>query len=227
MPKPLLSRTLGKDDLFIVPTLDGSNTLYSRDFASTYHSVNGAISESRHVFIQHGLHTQLHLSEIYVLEVGFGTGLNAFLAFLFSEKHKKPVHYIGLESFPIDTGLILHLNYPSYLVAEKKTEVFIKMHEEESFTEPYFQFKKYASWEMIESGHLFDCIFFDAFSPADQPEWWEQDIFDQLYAVSSEGGCLVTYSAQGEVRRRIEKTGYKVRRLSGGPGKRQMIQAIK
>lgn len=227
MPAHSTSRTLGRDDVFVVRTLDGSDTLYSRLFNATYHSINGAVSESRHVFIQHGLCRHLDLAEIHVLEIGFGSGLNAFLTFLFSEKNKKPVIYTGLESFPIDTQLVLDLNYPSYLVAEDRKDVFLKMHQELSFATEYFKFKKYPSWEKIESSFLFDCIFFDAFAPADQPEWWDQNIFDQLYGVTSEGGFLVTYCAQGEVRRRMERAGYRVNRLPGAPGKREMIRCLR
>ena len=44
--------------------------------SETYHSENGAINESQHVFIQNGL-SLIDKKEINILEIGFGTGLNA------------------------------------------------------------------------------------------------------------------------------------------------------
>ena len=159
--------------------------------------------------------------------MGFGTGLNAFLSFLFSQKNSLPVSYTGIESFPIETHLARQLGYPGYLVAEQWDEVFLRMHNEESFMFDNFQFQKVIQLGNVDVNQQFDCIFFDAFSPADHGELWEQNIFDQLSHVTVAGGCLVTYCAKGEVRRRMEKAGFKVNRIPGAPGKRQMIQAFK
>ena len=227
MSKAHHSRFLGKDDVFPVRTLDGSDTLYSRAFSASYHSINGAVSESRHVFIQHGLSKLLHLPSISILEVGFGTGLNAFLTFLFSQKQAKLISYTGIEPFPIDPKVAEQLNYPSYLAADEFSELFLKMHREDSFETPNFNFQKLHSLDELPSSGGYDCIFFDAFSPDEHEELWEQNIFDRIQELTSSGGYLVTYCAQGEVRRKLERANYVVNRLPGAPGKRQMIQAIK
>ncbi len=223
----LVSRTLRRDDVYVVPTLDGSDTLFSRAFESTYHSINGAVSESRHVFIQHGLSNLLHLPEIHILEVGFGTGLNAFLSYLISQKHKKDLVYTGIESFPIDHDVARQLNYPAYLVALDEEEFFLSMHRESIISKEHFSFKKLTDWNQLEISNPFNCIFFDAFAPAVQSDIWGQEVFAQLSDLMASGGYLVTYCAQGEVRRRIERAGFEVKRIPGAPGKREMIQAIK
>src|SRR5687768_2866452 len=202
------SQLLGKDDVFIVTTLDGSDTLYSRSYGASYHSTKGAVSESRHVFIQHGLQKLLHLPVISTLEIGFGTGLNAFLSYLFAQKTKKEISYTAIDSHAIDLRVVSQLNYPSYLVADASKDIFLKMHKEDEFKNGFFSFKKYLSFDDAIVNPPADIIFFDAFSPDVHPQLWEQNIFDRLFELTAPGGYLVTYCAKGEIRRKIEKAGY-------------------
>jgi len=227
MTGTLHSPRLGLNEVYIVSTRDGSETLYSHKFASTYHSHFGAVSESRHVFIQQGLSTQAGKSRLQVLELGFGTGLNAFLAYLFSVKHHIHLQYTGIEAFPIDLSVAGKLDYPGYLVAKDSAHIFLRMHEEDSFILDGFTFNRKPGWEWFTAGVEFDCIFFDAFHPVAQPELWSQDIFDAMYKVTTMGGCLITYCAQGEVRRRMQSAGFIVERIAGATGKREMLRAIK
>lgn len=221
------SRTLGKDDVYLVRTLDGSDTLYSRSFGSTYHSINGAVSESRHVFIQHGLTTLEGKLRINILEIGFGTGLNAFLACLFSRTTGREVYYTGIEAYPLDLSVVSQLNYPSYLAADQSRVLFIKIHEVKRFHEGSFHFSLLTTLDQITSGEKFDCIFFDAFAPKEHPEIWEQETFDTLFKLMAPEGIMVTYCAQGEVRRRMQQAGFTIERLPGAPGKREMLRAQK
>jgi len=206
MTGTLHSPRLGLNEVYIVSTRDGSETLYSHKFASTYHSHFGAVSESRHVFIH---------------------GLNAFLAYLFSVKHHIHLQYTGIEAFPIDLSVAGKLDYPGYLVAKDSAHIFLRMHEEDSFILDGFTFNRKPGWEWFTAGVEFDCIFFDAFHPVAQPELWSQDIFDAMYKVTTMGGCLITYCAQGEVRRRMQSAGFIVERIAGATGKREMLRAIK
>jgi tRNA U34 5-methylaminomethyl-2-thiouridine-forming methyltransferase MnmC len=41
------------------------------------------------------------------------------------------------------------------------------------------------------------------------------------------GGILVTYSAQGQFKRDLKKIGFDVEVLSGPPGKKEMVRAIR
>jgi tRNA U34 5-methylaminomethyl-2-thiouridine-forming methyltransferase MnmC len=222
-----ISPLLGWEDVYIITTRDGSNTLFSRSHNATYHSVYGAVAESKHVFIQQGLKTQLDRPRINILEFGFGTGLNAFLAYLFSLNQEKEIQYTGIEAYPIDASVARKLDYPYYLAFPEEGDIFLRMHEEESFTSDAFQFNKISSVMDIPASSSFDCIFFDAFAPGAQPDLWDQLIFDTLFSVLSQGGCLVTYCAQGEVRRRLVQAGFQVERISGPPGKREMLRAVR
>jgi tRNA U34 5-methylaminomethyl-2-thiouridine-forming methyltransferase MnmC len=227
MIKERISPLLGRDDVYVVASRDGSNTLFSREYGATYHSIYGAVSESKHTYIQRCLHTQLNRKEINILEFGFGTGLNAFLAFLTAESYKKQINYTGFEAYPLDLNIVSQLEYSGYLACHEKEAVFMRMHETNAFTENYFQFQRLDYWDIIKLEGPFDCIFFDAFAPESQPELWQQEMFDLLFKVTSPGGCLSTYCAKGEVRRRIAQSGYVVERIPGAPGKRQMLQAFK
>jgi tRNA U34 5-methylaminomethyl-2-thiouridine-forming methyltransferase MnmC len=221
------STRLGLNEVYIVPTRDGSNTLFSQRFSSTYHSTHGAVSESRHVFIQNGLNSQPGKAKLNVLEIGFGTGLNAFLTYLFSIKNNIPLSYTGIEAFPISADVAAKLDYPGYLAANDHADIFMKMHRSDKFKLKDFNFHIIQSLEQIPKKAAFDCIFFDAFHPEPQPELWSQDIFKKLYDVTAANGCLVTYCAQGEVRRRMENAGFKVDRIPGATGKREMLRSFK
>ncbi len=223
-PTPII---LGPDDVYVIRTLDGSDTLYSRSYNATYHSVNGAVSESRHVFIQHGLKSQLGHPSLRILEFGFGTGLNPFLSFLFGKKHDTGIVYVGVETHPVDIRIAKQLNYASYLNASAEQPIFLRMHTEDTFTVGGFSFQKVYSSAEAHQPELYHCIFFDAFSPSEHADAWHQKHFDTIAALTLPGGCLVTYCARGEVRRTIERAGFKVNRISGAPGKREMIQAFK
>lgn len=219
--------TLGRNDVFVVSTRDGSDTLFSRAFNATYHSIHGAVGESRHVFVQFGLDSLDARTEIHILELGFGSGLNAFLAYLFSIKHNLPVHYTGIEAFPIDLEVARQLNYPQYLAFAEEQDVFERMHAESHFTTDHFHFQKVRDMLEVPDTSRFDCIFFDAFAPGVQPDLWSQEMLSKLFSLTNLGGCLVTYCAQGEVRRRLVTAGYEVQRLQGPPGKREMLRALR
>ena len=227
MIKEFISPPLGRDDVYVVTTHDGSDTLYSKAYQVTYHSIYGAVTESKHTYIQNCLLTQGHRERIKILEFGFGTGLNAFLAFLYARKFQKQVDYTGLDRFPIDLSVIKKLDYPGYLACPDSKDVFHRMHELTSFKEENFHFQRMDHVDIFGMTGSFDCIFFDAFDPSAQPELWDQLMFDHLHQLTSPGGCLVTYSAKGEVRRHLSRAGYNVHRIPGAPGKREMLQAFK
>lgn len=218
---------LGRDEVYIVRTLDGSETLYSRRFGSTYHSTNGAVSESRHVFLHAGLHRYADYPIVQVLEFGFGTGLNAFLTYLFSVNQKIPVHYTGIEAFPIAPEVASQLDYPAYLAVPQERHVFLSIHANDIFSKNQFEFNRIDTLDSLDESLRFDCIFFDAFDPQSNESVWTVEIYSRLFAQLNSDGVLVTYCAQGQVRRDLISVGFDVERLQGAPGKREMIRAIK
>ena len=211
-------------------TEDGSHTLFVPGIDECYHSTHGAIQESRHIFIEAGL-KQCLKPEISVLEIGFGTGLNAFLALLESGQGNRRIHYTTLELYPVEIEMALLLNYPEVLAPDKKN-LFGKLHtspwNKETEITPDFLLKK---MKTDFTGYIFegnfDVVFFDAFSPEKQPEMWSKELFSTIFDHCNPGVILTTYCAKGIVRRAMQEAGFIVERLPGPPGKREILRGLK
>lgn len=211
-------------------TSDGSHTLFVPTIDESYHSTHGAIQESRHIFIEAGL-KQCAKLEIRVLEIGFGTGLNAFLTLLEAEKSNRRIHFTTLELYPVAIEKALQLNYPEELASENRLD-FEKMHtsawNEEIQITPYFSLKKIKTdFTSHPFENKFDVVFFDAFSPEKQPEMWTLQQFEKIYESCNSGAILTTYCAKGIVRRAMQSAGFSVERLPGPKGKREILRGRK
>ena len=198
------------------------------DWNEHYHSKHGAIQEAYHVFIKSGLSLQSK-SEISILEIGFGTGLNCFITFLESDK---TVNYVGVEAYPVINDEVAKLNYVTELKATSKQATFDKMHalsweEKHEITKDFYLTKRQQFFKDIEDKQQFDLVYFDAFGAEHQPDLWTEDIFKRMFEALKENGILVTYSAKGSVRRAMQAVGFAVERLPGPPGKREMLRATK
>jgi tRNA U34 5-methylaminomethyl-2-thiouridine-forming methyltransferase MnmC len=225
-------------------TEDGSHTVRLVELEECYHSTHGAIQESMHIFIRTGLFRFLPAGAIplkprvHVLEIGFGTGLNAFLTLLEAEKHNTPIHYTSLELHPLTEEEALPLNYPEALGKHdddpfrKKRQSFEQLHrspwEKTSPITPHFTLHKIkADFTGYNLPGLYDVIHFDAFSPEKQPEMWTEAGFRKIYNHATAGAVLTTYCAKGNVRRALQAAGFTVERLPGPPGKREILCATK
>ncbi|HMP95119.1 MAG TPA: tRNA (5-methylaminomethyl-2-thiouridine)(34)-methyltransferase MnmD, partial [Phnomibacter sp.] len=217
----------------ITITKDGSHTLEVQDTQDTYHSRFGALQESQHVFIGAGLHPFIKEGQpVRVLEVGFGTGLNAFLTYLEAKEENVHIDYEGIEPAPISEQEYTKRNYPSAAKRHVYADRFIQLHEA-PWNKPinmgalFTLTKHQTTVQDFKSPHQFHVIYFDAFAPASQPELWTTEIFDKMYALTKPGGVLVTYCSKGEVRRSLTAAGFLVEKLPGPAGKREMTRAIK
>ncbi|MGJ8666579.1 MAG: tRNA (5-methylaminomethyl-2-thiouridine)(34)-methyltransferase MnmD [Patiriisocius sp.] len=217
----------------IVTTGDGSVSIYIPELDEQYHSKHGAINEAVHVFIKMGLHHYAEISgdnNISILEIGFGTGLNAFLTLIESEKQNIHIQYTGVDAYPVTIAETSQLNYPNELKASQVN--FNKMHEVPWETlasiTPQFSLKKeQLLFAEIKNKNEFDIVYFDAFGSRVHPEMWEETAFATMYNALKKGGILVTYAAKGSARRAMQAVGFKVERLPGPPGKREMLRATK
>lgn len=213
----------------IIDTGDGSHSLYDNVLNETYHSRHGARRESMHVFIASGLKKIAPSnSPICILEVGYGTGLNAFLTAIESRAYASGVHYTTLETNPLDATIYNQLNY----ALDEEKELFNKIQEidweKDAFISDHFTIlKKQVKVQDFATEKKFDLVYYDAFGPPTQPEMWTKEIFERLYHHLNTGGIFVTYCAKGQVRRDLESCGFKVERLPGPPGKREMLRATK
>lgn len=209
-------------------TADGSCTLFVPELEEHYHSVNGALQESRHVFFKSGWE-ELDLPALRILEFGFGTGLNALLAESRAEQEQKDVTYYSIEKFPLPVSLWQSLHYDR-LPVEGAGQWFAPLHEcawdEDVRLSPHFVLHKMeGDFQEVTFPEHIDLVFFDAFAPDKQPEVWTQSIFDRIYQSLTPQGLLVTYCAKGAVRRMLQQAGFRVERIPGPPGKREMLRA--
>lgn len=215
----------------IIQTLDGSTTIQIKEWDECYHSKHGAIQEAQHVFIKNGL-SLFQNKEVSILEIGFGTGLNAFITFLEGRKMNQSIEYVGVEAYPISPEELISMNYVDELNAIDDKATFEKMHqcnwEEKMVLSADFTLtKRKQLFEEIDDLNQYDLIYFDAFGYRVQPELWSTAIFKKMYDALKDNGVLVTYAARGVVKRSMIEVGFTVEKLAGPPGKREMFRARK
>ncbi|MBX2845689.1 MAG: tRNA (5-methylaminomethyl-2-thiouridine)(34)-methyltransferase MnmD [Saprospiraceae bacterium] len=210
-------------------TKDGSFTLFNEQLDEHYHSIHGAHTESQHVFIEAALNyfvQHYSTTPISILEMGFGTGLNAWLSQEFAHNHQRSVAFTSLEAYPLSLEQIQPLDYPEGLYQLHEVEWEQATH----LTEFFSLTKKKSSlhqWLLSEDLPYYDIIYYDAFAPSAQPELWTKEVFAGLYAQLNKNGVLTTYCAKGQVKRDLKAVGFTVENLPGPPGKREMTRAIK
>ena len=215
--------------LELVNTIDGSNSLKNLIINDSYHSKYGAINESKHIFINNGL-KRISKKKIRVLEIGFGTGLNALLTQLYCDKKEKRITYHTIDNLPLKEEIYSSLNYCDQLKIDKN--IFLKIHsslwENEIELSNFFVLKKMKyDFTKILFNEKYDLIYFDAFSPSKQPEMWTLNNFKKLYDCLNTNGVLITYSSKGDVKRIMKKVGFNVSSVEGPTGKREITLASK
>lgn len=212
----------------LITTDDGSNTVLIPSIGETYHSTFGAIQESEHVFIEAGLRL-CRKKRLTLLEIGFGSGLNAYLTMIYAVNNDLEVHYHAVERYPIDDALASELNFVSRY---GRADEFASLHRAEwnaevRINDRFFITKHLADFTAMDRLPQFDVCYFDAFSPDKQPEMWALDRFELLYRYAEDEAILTTYCAKGQARRNMQKAGFVVERIQGAKGKREMLRAKK
>lgn len=212
----------------IIVTGDGSHSVAVPAMNVTYHSIHGAIQESEHIFINAGLmpliENKKH-SEIFIFEMGFGTGLNALLTFEQASLHRQAIHYTAVELFPLKDDEVRQLNYADITMLQQLHECGW---EKDVVLNEYFTlYKTQQSLLDFTATQCFDLIYFDAFAPDVQPELWSETVFKNLFSWLNNGGALVTYSSKSSVQKALRAAGFSVEKLKGLPHKREIIRAIK
>ncbi|MBY0487946.1 MAG: tRNA (5-methylaminomethyl-2-thiouridine)(34)-methyltransferase MnmD [Flavobacteriaceae bacterium] len=224
----------------ILTTQDGSTTIHLPDWDESYHSKHGAIQEAYHVFIKSGFSLfaepdRKSLNEeksISILEIGFGTGLNAFITYLEAQKNNQDINYVGVEAYPIAVDEALQMNYVSQLDATDESLIFNKMHEtvweeKQTLSSTFSLTKRKQFFQDIDDVNAFDLIYFDAFGFRVQPELWSLEVFQKMFQAMKSGGVLVTYACRSSIKKAMLESGFTVEKLPGAPGKREMLRAIK
>lgn len=220
----------------LIVTKDGSHSVAVPEWKVFYHSVHGAIQESLHVFIESGLHHWLEqhpaASQCKVFEMGFGTGLNALLTVLDAERLQRKIIYETVEAYPLETAIIQQLNYCEVLQQPYWQSIFTSLHtsgwNKQMPITNFFSFKKVnAMLDEYSPADPVDVIYYDAFAPSAQPELWTETTFRHLLKMLAPGGILVTYCSKGDVRRAMLAAGFRVEKIPGPKGKREMIRGMR
>jgi len=219
--------------LQMIITGDGSHSLLNTALDETYHSRHGAVQESIYVFINKGLEHWLNQkgsSSVSILEIGFGTGLNALLTAQYSRDHSIKIEYSTLEAFPVEENIWTQLNYTD---SPESKDLFRKLHEAE-WNKPQDispEFKLTKLHDTLQQVGLnegsFDIIYYDAFAPNKQPEMWEYAALEKVAKSMRSHAVFVTYCAKGQLKRDLRSLELSVETLEGPPGKKEMIRATK
>lgn len=216
----------------ITLTADGSNTLYNETIGEHYHSKHGALQESKHVFIDAGLKfASSEKSEISILEVGFGTGLNFILSFEYCIENNIKLQYTSIEAFPLSRGVIEETGYQAYVTAEIWTS-FIEKYDGalkvQQTLSPLCELEiPHTTLTEFTTNKKFDIIYYDAFSVQHQPEMWSDEIIGHACSFLKPSGIFVTYAITGKLKRAVKANGFTIEKLPGAPGKREMLRATK
>jgi tRNA U34 5-methylaminomethyl-2-thiouridine-forming methyltransferase MnmC len=210
--------------LKVIETKDGSSSIYLEDLDEHYHSPRGAISESEHVFIEAGLN-QIDKPKIKILEVGFGTGLNALLTL---QRANSKIVYHSLEAYPLSQEITSQINYGEILSGK---DIFTQIHAEtwdEEYKINYHSFAKYHT-KLLEynTDIKYNLVYYDAFAPSKQPEMWDIEPLKHIFEIMEEGGIFVTYCAAGQFKRNMKEIGFVLEKLPGANGKKEMTRARK
>jgi tRNA U34 5-methylaminomethyl-2-thiouridine-forming methyltransferase MnmC len=213
-------------------TKDGSHTIYLPEMDEHYHSIHGAIQESEHIYIGQGF-LQSTANPVSILEIGFGTGLNAYLTYCYGQKAKIAVDYCSLEKYPLTETEYRQLNYPRSIFPENEA-VFEQMHRAEwgviQPISPDFRLLKLQVdllTHQFDNIPQYDLVYYDAFAPEKQPEMWTDEILQKVASVVKINGILVTYCAKGTVRRTLASAGFNMERIPGPIGKKEILRGKK
>lgn len=224
--------SLNGTDSGLIVTGDGSHTLLHSTLKQHYHSLQGSLAESEHIFMSLGLKPKLEADgdvPVSIFEMGFGTGLNALLSWKLADETGKVVAYTGIEAYPVQAEQRSRLNYEA-LTGKRGLELLHETAWGEGFAalSDFFLFRKAVVFlEDYQPDGLFDVIYFDAFSPESQPELWSVEVFRKMASILKVGGYLVTYSSKGAIRRAMAEAGFEVEKHPGPGRKREVVRAIK
>lgn len=213
----------------IIQTEDGSSSIFVKDLGETYHSVHGAVQEALHVYIDNGMNrcSNTHVS---ILEMGFGTGLNFVLSYQNALAQNRSLDYVGVEAYPITEQEWKLLNYDAITrnLPHRLHHIHsLEWNEKQQLSDSVSLTKIHSRFENLQINQTFDVIYYDAFGYNYQPELWTLELFEKMHDALVTDGILVTYACKGIIKQNLRAAGFKVKRVPGPPGKREMIVAYK
>ena len=219
----------------IIKSDDGSHTIELIDQNEQYHSTHGAIQESEHVYIQHGLKSvSTQNKTINILEVGMGTGLNVLLSYRYAINHGLSINYTTVEAYPLEENIWKKLNYSQLTdVKNSFSAIYNQIHESEWHKKIQLgdHFTFYKIDQKIQDISLkedyYDVVYHDAFNPNLEPDLWSEALFGKIYKSMKSNSLLTTYSTKGIIKRALKSCGFIIQKKPGPPGKREILNAVK
>ncbi len=216
-------------------TDDGSSTIFLPQFNEYYHSKYGAVSESEHVFINNGFSfwkkKNPNKKFCNILEVGFGTGLNAFLTYKESKFNSNiKLTYSSVEAYPLKFSEIKKLNYGKNLNESVDTFNFIHYSDWNSPVQLSDNFTLIKNNSTIQNFNLKikpDIIYFDPFCYRVQPEMWSKKIINPIVNSMNKNSVFVTFSSMNILFDLLKNLKLDVQKIPGPNKKKKMIRAIK
>ncbi|WP_246001571.1 tRNA (5-methylaminomethyl-2-thiouridine)(34)-methyltransferase MnmD [Mucilaginibacter gracilis] len=229
-----MNKRMTNEPLNFVTTADGSKTIYNPQVGENYHSRNGALQESEHVFLNSGLKHFLAdktVNEVSVLEVGFGTGLNFLLTANYCTGHNIKLNYIGIEAYPLEQDMIAQTGYGQY-INDALWQSFVSQYGQSLLGAVQLNAEvqlhtAHSPLTDFDTTQQFDVIYFDAFASANQPEMWSEEAIHHTAQYLKPGGVFVTYAITGNLKRQLKALGFKIEKAPGAAGKREMLRATK
>lgn len=214
----------------IVPTADGSYTIYDHQYGAHFHSLHGALTESRHVYIKNGLEYYiLHFglrSPIRICEFGFGTGMNALLAAEYANRNGLRIDYISLEKFLLPSEIAReYIRHHSRIMnIEEWMNIWENM-EHRNYSNGCFRLQIWDAWKEEQDGG-WDVFFWDAFGPGHHAEAWTNAWLDRVKKAAARPCILSTFCAQGQFKRNLKSLGFEVFAIPGPKGKKEITVAV-
>ncbi|MBL8630078.1 MAG: bifunctional tRNA (5-methylaminomethyl-2-thiouridine)(34)-methyltransferase MnmD/FAD-dependent 5-carboxymethylaminomethyl-2-thiouridine(34) oxidoreductase MnmC [Rhodospirillaceae bacterium] len=214
-------------------------TPYSERFGDVYRSREGALAESRAVFLEGcglpGAWVDAH--NFTVGETGFGTGLNfltTFEAWRRSKRGDARLHYIAVEGFPVSHQDLRECvsRWPE-LRTVGQALVRAYLHPQPGFQRLFFDNGRVVLTLLFGEAHAMlsaldahvDAWFLDGFAPDKNPDMWRPEVLAEIARLSKPGARLATYTAAGAVRRALSALGFDVVKVPGFGAKSEMIRA--
>jgi tRNA U34 5-methylaminomethyl-2-thiouridine-forming methyltransferase MnmC len=206
-----------------------------------YHYSSAAIEYSKFVFVENGFTKVSQKSrsrKLRILEMGFGSGLNAILTYERNLNAKIPVYYATVDLNPVPLKVIGKLKYDQYLDNSVYQKFFL-MHSSPWFSNTcidngdkskscFFELYKIQSDILqLDFDDTFDLVYYDAFSPQLQPELWTYEILFKIYNACNVGALLVAHCCDDSVMDTLTNVGFGIEIIFDEKSKNKMIRAIK
>ncbi|NSY39972.1 tRNA (5-methylaminomethyl-2-thiouridine)(34)-methyltransferase MnmD [Leisingera sp. ANG59] len=203
----------------------------SEQFDDPYFSIQDGLAEAEQVFLAGNGLPERFMPGFQIAELGFGTGLNMLAAWRAWEQagQEGQLRFTSFEAFPMAPADIAKALEAFPAVAPWGERFLAKWQGSGACDLGSLQLEVIqgdARMSLPEWTGQADAWFLDGFSPAKNPELWEEALMARVAARTAPGGTAATYTAAGFVRRGLEAAGFEVTRIPGYGRKRHMTKAV-